>query len=133
MLENQHGDRRMPNAYDGPLQETPYSFPTAADLDAAASCAANRGTTDAPLFLVNHFATPASITGAAEANTATRLEGRARRCSEERGLFPNLLAVDFVDQGDTIATADALNGVAPSTAATTTSAEGGPGPRPARG
>ena len=87
-------------------QETPFSFRSAADF----SCEANRGGDDAPLFVVNHFITPA-LPSNQSANDFDPLLERAERCADERGLHPNLLAVDFVGQGDVMAVVDRLNGV----------------------
>jgi hypothetical protein len=110
MLENQDGGPAMPNGYeDGVLQETPFSFPDAAALADPASCDDLRGVDTAPLFLLNHWVTPASVTATAEVNSLEFLDERARRCQAERRLLPNFVAVDFTSLGDTIEVVDALN------------------------
>ncbi len=96
------------------VQDTPYSFPTLAALDAAAACDADRGAATNPLFLINHWVdtTPAPRpTNARLANRRATLLARVRRCAEERGRLPGLLAVDFVDEGDLFGAVDELNGV----------------------
>lgn len=90
-------------------QETPYSF---GSVDAF-SCGLNRGRSDSPLFLVNHFVTPASVTAAARANSRVVLTERLRRCQRERHHIPTLVAVDFYDRGDVVAAVAELNGVTP--------------------
>ena len=88
-------------------QETPYTFETVAEFD----CAPNRGRHDSPLFMVNHWVTPALAEAGAMANTAQVLNERIAGCREERGLPPNIIAVDFYAQGDALAVVDSLNGV----------------------
>lgn len=111
LLENQDGGPTMPNGYaDGILQETPFSFRDAAALAAPESCEELRGSSTAPLFLLNHWVTPASFTATAEVNSFAFLDERARRCEALRGLLPNLVAVDFTSLGDTIEVVDDLNG-----------------------
>ena len=104
--------------YEGALQETPFTFKRAASLDTPAawpaSCVPNRGTDDAPLFLMNHWVntdpTPRP-SDAAKVNRREVLVGRARECERIRDRHPNLLAVDFTQQGDLYGAADVLNGV----------------------
>jgi hypothetical protein len=112
LLENQDGGAAMPNGYaDGILQETPFSFRDAATLAAPESCDDLRGSDTAPLFLLNHWVTPASFTATREVNSFAFLDERASRCEAERSLLPNFVAVDFTSLGDTIEVVDALNGV----------------------
>lgn len=40
------------------------------------------------------------------------LLARARQCQRERGMLPNILAVDFARTGDVVGVAAALNGLA---------------------
>ena len=89
------------------FQETPFTFTDAAQM----GCEANRGRADAPLFLVNHWvvASPPDPATAAAVNARPRLEDRFRRCLAERGRLPNVVAVDFADQGDVVATLRDLN------------------------
>ena len=79
-----------------------------------ATCVPNRGTDDAPLFLINHWIntdpTPRP-SDAAKVNARPVLVGRGRECARIRDRHPNLLAVDFTQQGDLYGAADVLNGV----------------------
>ena len=104
--------------YDAALQETPFTFKRATQLDTPsrwpASCVPNRGTDEAPLFLINHWVntdpTPRP-SDAAKVNRRDVLVGRARECQRIRDRHPTLLAVDFTQQGDLYGAADVLNGV----------------------
>ena len=105
-------------AYDALLQETPFSFPSAAPLLDAANldrtCEPNRGPADAPLFLVNHWVTtdPLPRPSDADAVNAYRpLLARLRACERIRDHIPNLVAVNFPRHGDLYRAVDALNGV----------------------
>jgi hypothetical protein len=100
--------------YDRAIQETPFTFKRSALLtsDWPATCVANRGTDTAPLLLINHWVntdpTPRP-SNAALVNRRDVLVGRARECERIRGRRANLLAVDFVAQGDLLGAADELN------------------------
>jgi hypothetical protein len=104
--------------YDGALQETPFTFKRAVLLTTPsrwpATCVPNRGTDDAPLFLINHWVntdpTPRP-SDAAKVNARPVLVGRARECERIRDRHPTLLAVDFTQEGDLYGAADVLNGV----------------------
>jgi predicted secreted protein len=90
------------------MQETPYKFRNPSEL----SCAANRGGTLGALFQMNNWidTTPApKPSNAAIVNAYDALLARARRCQQERGLKPSILAVDFYRTGDVIGVARALN------------------------
>ena len=90
-------------------QETPYSFETVEQFN----CAANRGRPDSPLFMINHWVTPAFAGTGAVANSAETLNRRVAECLETRGLTPNIIGVDFYGIGDAVAVAGALNGLPP--------------------
>ena len=92
------------------MQETPYSFRSDDEL----SCEPNRGPASAPLFLVNHWIEDVSplIGDAERLNARGFLLPRLRQCETERGLLPNLVAVNFYRSGDLLAVVDELNGVA---------------------
>jgi hypothetical protein len=102
--------------YEAALQETPYTFKRAARLDTPsnwpATCVPNRGTDEAPLFLINHWVntdpTPRP-SDAAKVNTEPVLVGRSNECEAIRDRKPNLLAVDFTQQGDLYGAVDELN------------------------
>jgi hypothetical protein len=93
------------------IQETPYTFHRPEDF----SCRPNRGPADAPLFQVNHWieTTPTPRpSNAAIVNAHDVLLARARQCQQERGMLPNVLAVDFALTGDVVGVAAVLNGLA---------------------
>ncbi len=94
-------------AYKGLVQETEYAWKTRDEMD----CRPKRGTADSPLFLVNHWVghEPPSPKVAGSANSQAFLEARLRRCFAERGLIPNIVAVDFSGEGDLVKTVRALN------------------------
>jgi hypothetical protein len=90
------------------MQETPYKFRNPSEM----SCAVNRGGTQGTLFQMNNWidTTPApKPSNAALVNAHDALLARARRCQEERGLKPTILAVDFYRTGDVVGVARALN------------------------
>jgi hypothetical protein len=92
------------------IQETPYKFVTPDEF----SCRANRGGSSAPLFQINHWieTLPApKPSNAAIVNAHDFLLKRARQCQKERGMLPNILAVDFALTGDVVGVADELNGL----------------------
>lgn len=93
------------------LQETPYHFNAPEEF----SCQVNRGGTAGSLFQMNHWidTTPTPRPSNAEiVNTREFLLDRVSQCQEERGMLPNVLAVDFAATGDVVAVAAELNGVA---------------------
>ncbi len=93
-------------AYDW-FQETPYSFANAK----AFSCGPNRGPSDAPLFLVNHWVadSPPDPEAAAKVNTRAALTKRITQCANERDLVPNVVAVDFAEKSAVVKTVASLN------------------------
>ena len=105
-------------AYGEALQETPFTFKTAASLtdpaQVAASCRDNRGPASAPLFLLNNWVdtTPLPRASLAEAvNAHAALLRRAQECRRIRHRLPNLVAVDFYRRGDVLGVVRALNGL----------------------
>jgi hypothetical protein len=92
------------------FQETPFQFKTPAEM----SCAPNRGQPSNSLFLINNWIgtdpTP-KPTNAAKVNAHDFLLSRARRCERRRGQLPNVLNVDFYEEGDVFGVADTLNGL----------------------
>jgi hypothetical protein len=106
------------DGYGDVLQETPYSFKQASELTdsqkLAKTCQPNRGSSDNPLFLLNHWidTSPApKPTNAAKVNDYEALLARARECERVRDRLPNLIAVDFYATGDLMRVVDRLNGV----------------------
>ncbi len=90
--------------------ETPFHFEDPAEF----TCAEDRGTQGADLYIVNHFLTaPAGSQQLAQTvNFNPLLVERMQQCEVEGGQIPNFLAVDFADVGDVLEVADTLNGVA---------------------
>ena len=104
-------------AFDS-IQETPYTFKKTSQLtdteQLPASCKPNRGEEGASLFQINHWidTSPApKPSNATTVNAREPLLRRARTCQKQRGLMPNVLAVDFYARGDVFAVVDELNGV----------------------
>jgi hypothetical protein len=94
------------------VQETPYRFRTPAEVEARASCRPNRGRARSPLFLLNHWVDTSpfpQVRNAARVNAFPVLLRRARRCERTRDRLPNLVAVDFYEQGDVVGVVRALN------------------------
>jgi len=86
-------------------QDTPYSFKTVEDFN----CDSNRGLLESPLFMINHWVTPALAEAGSQANSAESLLERIEVCQETRGMSPNILAVDFYNRGDTLEIVKDLN------------------------
>ena len=115
MAENKGGGDAVPWYAQGfdLAQETPYTFNSIEALEAKDSCDENRGDVDNPLFQLNHWveAIPRSPKTAAKENAFDFLHPRAIRCAKQRGLLPNLVAVDFWEQGDLFEVARRLSGL----------------------
>ena len=96
-------------------QETPFRFTSPAQLEQPSSCRDNRGRADAVFFLLNHWVDtlPAPQPTNADAGQLAEVPARAgSRCATEiRGLQPNIIAVDFYEEGDLLGVVDELNGV----------------------
>lgn len=104
-------------AYEGLVEETPFSFSRPAELTdperLPASCAKNRGRPGSPLFLLNHWITTDPVprpSNAERVNAAEPLLRRARECARLRGQLPNLIAIDFYRRGDAFDVVEELNG-----------------------
>jgi hypothetical protein len=109
VLSENHGGELpwMPEAYDV-MEETPYEFPSTE----AFTCEPNRGGTGKPLFLVNHWIREPGhkpLDDAEVVNGREALDDRLAECRQVRDRQPGILAVDFVDIGDTIAVVSDLN------------------------
>ena len=92
------------------IQETPYTFHQPEEF----TCRANRGGTDGTLFQINHWieTTPAPRPSNAEiVNARETLLARAQQCRGERGMLPNIIAVDFYRSGDLFLVVRELNGL----------------------
>ena len=106
------------DGYGHVLQETPYRFKQVSELTdpatLAKTCVPNRGSSDNPLFLLNHWidTSPApKPSNAAKVNDYEALLARAQKCERLRDQIPNLLAVDFYATGDLFKVVEKLNGV----------------------
>lgn len=104
--------------YEGLMQETPYTFNPPSKLtdpaNWAASCAPNRGGLSGSLFLMNHWspstAPPVPDPAQSAAVNATDvIEGRATKCAEIRGRYPNIVAADQVTFGGLLEAVKKLN------------------------
>jgi len=77
------------------------------------SCAPNRGTPSSPLFQINHWITPAgaapTIGEAKVVNAYDVLKPRVQDCMTQRGKFPTIVGVNFVEIGDALQVVDELN------------------------
>ncbi len=93
----------------GILQETPYKFRTPEEF----SNVPNRGGTTGSLLLMNNFieSVPPVPTKAEPVNAYDFLVKRGRACIRERGMVPNLIAVDFYKTGDLFKACRTLNGI----------------------
>ncbi|HET9951698.1 MAG TPA: hypothetical protein VFS09_07900, partial [Candidatus Eisenbacteria bacterium] len=92
------------------IQETPYGFHKPEDF----SNKPNRGGTGGSLLLMNHWieTAPSSLPSNAEiVNAYDVLLKRARACRRERGMTPNLIAVDFYRTGDLFKVVRTMNGI----------------------
>lgn len=103
------------SAYEGILQETPYSWSSADQITKSSllneSCRPNRGGTKGSLFLFNHWFPPsgANDKDAKVVNSTKALINRAKACFKRRGKVPNLLAVDRFETGGLFTAARKLN------------------------
>ena len=98
------------HAIPGVIQETPYGFKDPSEF----SNKPNRGGKKGSLLLMNHWieTTPAPLPSNAEiVNAYDFLLKRARACRKERGMIPNLIAVDFYRTGDLVGVVRTMNGI----------------------
>lgn len=113
-LSEKFGDAPRPAWYHAGfdvVQETPFRYHAPEEF----SCRPNRGTPESPLLMMNHWiekVTP-SPADAEAVNARDVLLPRGRQCERERGMLPNLVAVNFYARGDVFAVVDALNGLEP--------------------
>lgn len=92
-------------AYDW-FQETPFAYDSIEEFD----CARNRGESDNPLMLVNHWVSrsPPDPAIARAAGAAEVVNQRLATCAAAGRPQPNVIAADFVTGGDVIDVADSL-------------------------
>jgi hypothetical protein len=106
-------------AYEGIMQETPYTFRKVSDLagsaaDVKRSCRPNRGERQGSLFLLNNWIDSGLAlkpSNAEKVNAYKPLLARARACNQLRGLLPDVVAVDFYNVGDLFKVVNVLNGL----------------------
>ncbi len=93
-------------AYDI-VQDTPLGARKASEF----SCAPNRGDSDRPLFMLNHWIDrfPPPRSANRQASTLGALRARVARCEQVRGRPVNLIATDFFDDGAVVEVARELN------------------------
>lgn len=88
--------------------DTPYAAKTPEEL----KCTHGRGDRSKSLWVMNHFLT-VGLGGkpdlAKQVNFNPFLHDRIRRCEEQVGRLPNVIAVDFYQLGDLVATVNELN------------------------
>ena len=104
-------------AYKALVEETPYTFKSAAALTDPSgldrTCRPNRGPAEgAPLFLMNHWVSTDPFpkpSDAKKVNARKPLLARVRACARVRGRLPGLVAVNFSELGDVFGVVDALN------------------------
>ena len=112
MAENKTGDVPWLRQQFDLVQETPYRFGSPAEVAATSSCRPNRGGVRNPLFLLNNWVDTSPLPqprNAATVNAFETLLKRARTCARLRQRLPNLVAVDFFEQGDVVGVVRALN------------------------
>ena len=112
LAENHAGAAPWIHPQPAVVQETPFLFRSVEALEAPTTCEPNRGGTAGSLLLVNHWVdTPPAprVTIARRVNAYAFLEPRIARCREQRGMLPNLIAVDFFREGDAARVVDELN------------------------
>lgn len=112
MAENEEGGAAWYHSTYELTQETPFEFESPEQV--ARGCEQNRGNAGNSLFLLNHWISTDPLgrpTNARKINDREFLVDRARRCQRRRDRLPNLLAVDFYQEGDVQGAAAELNGV----------------------
>jgi hypothetical protein len=112
LAENHSGGAAWIHHQPAVVQETPFLFRSVAALEGPTSCEPHRGGTAGSLLLVNHWVdTPPAprVTIARRVNAHDFLAGRVARCREQRGMLPNVVAVDFYRTGDASRVVDELN------------------------
>ncbi len=89
------------------VQDTPLGATKVDQL----SCDPNRGETDSPILMLNHWADvfPPQRGANAAFLTEKALLDRVHECEKERGLPVSFIATDHYDQGDLVKAVDELN------------------------
>jgi hypothetical protein len=90
------------------FQETPYAWKTVDAMD----CGPNRGADGNTFMLINHwvgYSPPDPGKAGSLVNTSEVLQRRIEQCISERGVWPNIVAVDFAERGDLVKVVGAYN------------------------
>ena len=90
------------------FQETPYAWSSVGEMN----CAPNRGAAGNKLMLINDwvgYSPPDPGKAGSLVNNADALKSRIEQCIEDRGVWPNVVAVDFAERGDLVKTVAAYN------------------------
>jgi hypothetical protein len=114
MAERDGGDPPWYHAQFEITQETPYKFERPEQLEKPESCRPNRGPSDAPLLLLNHWVDTSPAPRPTNARIVNRRQfilDRAAMCAEIRGQQPSIVAVDFFKEGDPVGAVAELNGL----------------------
>ena len=90
------------------VQDTPLGATKVGQL----SCKLERGDTDSPMLMLNHWADlfPPRAAPNRPFQTERFIIKRAHQCARARGLPVSLIAVDHYEEGDLVGAVDALNG-----------------------
>ena len=88
------------------IQDTPYDVARREQLD----CSLNRGSSDNPLLLLNHWIArfPPRVSDQVQVGGGV-LRQRVERCTKQKGLRGATVAVDFYERTDVVAVARELN------------------------
>ena len=95
------------NAYQW-FQETPYAWKTVDAMD----CGPNRGADGNTFMLINHwvgYSPPDPGKAGSLVNTEEVLRRRIEQCISTRGVWPNVVAVDFAERGALVKVVDSYN------------------------
>jgi hypothetical protein len=90
------------------FQETPYAWTTVDAMD----CGPNRGAAGNTFMLINHwvgYSPPDPGKAGSLVNTEEVLRRRIEQCISERGVWPNVVAVDFAERGALVKVVDSYN------------------------
>jgi hypothetical protein len=108
------------NIEDGPpwyphawslMEDTPFTVLWPSQF----GCRHNRGHRGAPLYLLNHWLSPARRSRAEVANRQAVLGEHAQACRAASGRLPTLVAVDFYEVGELFREVRTLNGLSDAT------------------
>jgi hypothetical protein len=102
------------DAYGSLLQDTPYKFGSLQELADPESCSLGRGKRSAPLLLMNHWLDTGGLPRkslADEVNSTDVLLERAETCRQRLNQAPNIIAIDFYNEGNIKGVIERINHV----------------------